>query len=80
MKILPPGSVSGLVKRLNGVSSTTSGVAGATVTLYSVTTVNGTQVQAANPSYTATVTEPPTTAADGYVFNFSIAQRPAGNL
>jgi hypothetical protein len=72
LKKLPPGSLSGLVRRFNGLNFSTSGVAGTTVTLYSVTTVGGQDVQSPNPSYTATVTEPPQTRADGSQFNFRI--------
>ena len=74
LKKLPPGSLSGLVTRVVGSGQpTTSGVAGAVVTLYAVVVVDGTQVQAPNPSYTATVSEPPVTGADGYVANYFIA-------
>lgn len=72
LKVLPPGSISGLVKRINGVTTTTTGVGGATVTLYAVINTGNGQQQATDPSYTATVAEPPTTAADGYVYNFKI--------
>jgi hypothetical protein len=72
LKKLPPGSVSGLVRRITGVGTTTTGVGGATVTLFAVINTGSGQQQAANASYTATVAEPPTTASDGYVFNFKI--------
>ncbi|GAB4468651.1 MAG: hypothetical protein OHK0029_41150 [Armatimonadaceae bacterium] len=68
---LPPGSVSGLVRRFNGANLTTSGVGGATVSFYAVTDVGGTQVQAENPSFVATVSE--TVSTDGnYQFNYRI--------
>jgi len=72
LKKLPPGSLSGLVTRVVGSNNpTTTGVAGAVVTLYAVVTVDGNQVQAATPSYTVTVVEPPTTTS-GYTYNFKI--------
>ena len=72
LKKLPPGSLSGLVKRFVGNGApTTAGTAGAVVSLYAVTTVNGQQVQAADPAYVVTVVEPPTTV-DGYTYNFKI--------
>jgi protocatechuate 3,4-dioxygenase beta subunit len=74
LKKLPPGSVSGLVSRFIGSGKpTTSGVDGATVTFYAVTTVGGQQVQAPDPSYSVTVSTTPTTTPDGYTFNYSIA-------
>ena len=72
LKKLPPGSVSGLVKRFTGQQFSTTAVDGATVTFYAVQTVGGQQVQATDPSYTATVSATPTTTADGYQYNYSI--------
>ena len=72
LKALPPGSLSGLVQRFIGTGKPTpAGAGGAVVTLYAVTTVNGSQVQAANPSYTVTVADT-TTTVDNYTFNFKI--------
>lgn len=72
LKKLPPGSLSGLVRRFNGLITTTTGVDGAVVTLYAVSTVNGVQQQATDPSYTIPVSATPTTAPDGYVYNFKL--------
>jgi hypothetical protein len=72
LKKLPPGSLSGLVRRFNGQNFSTTGVAGAVVTLYAVTTVGGQDVQSPDPAYTVTVTEPPQTRADGSQYNFRI--------
>lgn len=74
---LPPGSVSGLVRRFNGQTPTTAGVTGATVTFYAVTTVGGVQTQSATAAFTATVVEP-TTNADGYTFNYRVDTVPPG--
>jgi hypothetical protein len=71
LKKLPPGSVSGLVRRFNGLNFATTGVDGATVSFYTVTTVGGTQIQAENPSFTATVAATPTND-NGYLYNFRI--------
>ena len=69
---LPPGSVSGLVQINNGTVLTSSGVSGATVNFFVVSTVNGVDQQQTTPAFTATVTEPPTVTADNppYRFNY----------
>ena len=69
---LPPGSVSGLVQINNGTVLTSSGVSGATVSFFVVSTVNGVDQQQTTPAFTATVTEPPTVTADNppYRFNY----------
>ncbi|MDX1934073.1 MAG: carboxypeptidase regulatory-like domain-containing protein [Capsulimonadales bacterium] len=73
LKTLPPGSVSGLVRRFAGSQPTTSATEGATVDFYAVQVVGGQQVQSPNISYTATVGAVQTTS-DGYQFNFRIAE------
>ena len=69
---LPPGSVSGLVQINNGSVLTSSGVTGAVVNFYVVSTVNGVDQQQTTIAFSANVTEPPTTTAEvpPYRFNY----------
>ena len=79
LKALPPGSVSGLVTfSIDGTTLTTTGVAGAIVNLYPVINPGATNESIGTTATSATVAEPATTLADGYVFNYKFNSVPAG--